>query len=114
MGTGHSHGHVDAEGVSWVQALRQPGFRALGILLIAAAVLTSAALIVLWPSGDNEAIEGALRRFKRKCEKAGILSEIKKRQHFEKPSVMKKKKQMQARKKLLKKLAQEKRMMGDY
>jgi len=36
---------------------------------------------------DNESFEQALRRFKRKCEKAGILSEIKKRQHYEKPSV---------------------------
>ena len=41
---------------------------------------------------DNESFEQALRRFKRKCEKAGILSEIKKRQHYEKPSVRRKRK----------------------
>ncbi len=40
---------------------------------------------------DGESIEGALRRFKRDCANAGILSEIKKREHFEKPSIIKKK-----------------------
>ena len=34
---------------------------------------------------DEESFENALRRFKRKCEKAGVLTELKKRQHFEKP-----------------------------
>ena len=43
-------------------------------------------------------------RFKKQVEKAGILSEIKKRQHFEKPSVMRKKKKAAARKRLLKKM----------
>ena len=46
----------------------------------------------------------ALRRFKKQVEKAGILSEMKKRQHFEKPSVMRKKKKAAARKRLLKKM----------
>lgn len=58
---------------------------------------------------DNESFEQALRRFKRKCEKAGVLSEIKKRQHYEKPSVKKKRKALAARKKLLKRLAQERK-----
>jgi small subunit ribosomal protein S21 len=40
---------------------------------------------------EGESIEGALRRFKRDCANAGILSEIKKREHFEKPSIVKKK-----------------------
>ena len=40
----------------------------------------------------------ALRRFKKQVEKAGILSELKKRQHYEKPSVRKKKKSEAARK----------------
>ena len=35
---------------------------------------------------EDESFENALRRFKRKCEKSGILSELKKRQHYEKPS----------------------------
>ncbi len=52
---------------------------------------------------DNEAFEQAFRRFKKACEKSGLLSEIKKREHFEKPSVRSKKKSMAARKRLLKK-----------
>ena len=46
----------------------------------------------------------ALRRFKKQVEKAGILSELKKRQHYEKPSVMRKKKKAAARKRLMKKM----------
>lgn len=61
---------------------------------------------------EDESLENALKRFKRKCEKSGILTEIKKRQHFEKPSVRKKRKALAARKKLLKRLAQERRMNG--
>jgi small subunit ribosomal protein S21 len=61
---------------------------------------------------EDESLEYALKRFKRKCEKSGILSEIKKRQHYEKPSVRKKRKAIAARKKLLKRLAQERRMHG--
>ena len=61
---------------------------------------------------EDESLENALKRFKRKCEKSGILTEIKKRQHYEKPSVKKKRKAIAARKKLLKRLAQERRMNG--
>ena len=61
---------------------------------------------------EDESLENALRRFKRKCEKSGILTEIKKRQHYEKPSVRKKRKALAARKKLLKRLAQERRLHG--
>ena len=59
---------------------------------------------------DEESFENALRRFKRKCEKAGILTELKKRQHFEKPSVKRKRKAIQARKKMIRKLNEERRM----
>lgn len=59
---------------------------------------------------DEESFENALRRFKRKCEKAGILTELKKRQHFEKPSVKRKRKAIQARKKMLRKLNEERRL----
>ncbi len=52
---------------------------------------------------DNEAFEQAFRRFKKACEKSGILSEVKKREHYEKPSVRLKKKSIAARKRLLKK-----------
>ena len=48
--------------------------------------------------GKNESLDAALRRFKRSCQKAGVLSEVRKREHYEKPSVKKKKKSEAARK----------------
>lgn len=48
--------------------------------------------------GPNETIESALRRFKKKIQKAGILSEIKRRERYEKPSVKRKRKREAARK----------------
>jgi small subunit ribosomal protein S21 len=53
---------------------------------------------------ENDSFENALRKFKKQCEKEGILSEVKKREHYEKPSVKKKKKALAARKKALKKV----------
>ena len=53
---------------------------------------------------DGESFEGALKRFKKQCEKAGILSEIRKREHYEKPCVRKKKKALAAKKRALKKI----------
>jgi small subunit ribosomal protein S21 len=53
---------------------------------------------------DGESFESALRRFKKQCERTGILSEVKKREHFEKPSVKRKKKILAAKKRALKKL----------
>ena len=47
---------------------------------------------------ENETLDNALRRFKRKCAKAGIQQEIRKREHYEKPSVRRKKKSEAARK----------------
>ncbi len=58
---------------------------------------------------EDESFENALRRFKRKVEKAGILTELRKRQHFEKPSVKRKRKAVQAKKKMARKVAEEKR-----
>lgn len=58
---------------------------------------------------DDESFEAALRRFKRKVEKSGVLTELKKRQYFEKPSVKRKRKKMQAEKKIARKLAEERR-----
>ena len=49
---------------------------------------------------DNESFESALRRFKKKCEKAGILSDLRKHQHFEKPSERRKRKENAARRKM--------------
>ncbi|WP_407944325.1 30S ribosomal protein S21 [Maridesulfovibrio sp.] len=54
---------------------------------------------------DSDNFEIALRRFKKQVEKAGVLSELKKRQHYEKPSVQRKKKKAAARKRLIKKCA---------
>lgn len=53
---------------------------------------------------ENESFESALRRFKKLCERTGILSEIKKREHYEKPSVKRKKKILAAKKRALKKM----------
>lgn len=47
---------------------------------------------------ENESLDSALRRFKRSCAKAGIQQEIRKREHYEKPSVKRKKKSEAARK----------------
>ncbi|MBI1824053.1 MAG: 30S ribosomal protein S21 [Nitrospirae bacterium] len=52
---------------------------------------------------ENESFENALRRFKKQCEKSGILSEVRKREHYEKPSIKRKKKALAARKKTVKK-----------
>ena len=47
---------------------------------------------------DNESLDIALRRFKRQCARAGVLNEVRKREHYEKPSVKRKKKSEAARK----------------
>ena len=48
---------------------------------------------------ENESLESALKRFKRLCARDGEMSEIRKREHYEKPSVKRKKKSEAARKK---------------
>ena len=48
--------------------------------------------------GKSESLDSALRRFKRATQKAGILSEVRKREHYEKPSVARKKKSEAVRK----------------
>lgn len=53
---------------------------------------------------ENEPFEVAMKRFKKQCEKAGILSELKRREYYDKPSVRQKKKAAAARKRALKKL----------
>ena len=53
---------------------------------------------------DTEPYDSALRRFKKQCEKAGILSEVRRREFYEKPSVRRKKKSIAARKRALKRL----------
>jgi len=51
---------------------------------------------------DNETLDSALRRFKRQCAKAGVLSEVRKREHYESPSVRRRKKSEAARKRKFK------------
>jgi small subunit ribosomal protein S21 len=46
----------------------------------------------------NETLDSALRRFKRSCSKDGVIAELKRRKHYEKPSVKRKKKSEAARK----------------
>ena len=53
---------------------------------------------------ENESFEQALRRFKKTCEKAGILTELRRREYYDKPSIRKKKKAAAARKRALKKM----------
>ncbi len=47
---------------------------------------------------ENESLESALKRFKRQCARSGVLQEVHKREHYEKPSVKRKKKAEAARK----------------
>ncbi len=56
---------------------------------------------------ENEPFDVALRRFKRSCEKAGILSEVRRREYFEKPTKERKRKRAAAVKRHLKKLSRE-------
>jgi small subunit ribosomal protein S21 len=56
---------------------------------------------------DNEPFEIAIRRFKRACEKAGILAEVRRREFYEKPTQERKRKQAAAVKRTQKKLARE-------
>lgn len=51
---------------------------------------------------ENESLDSALRRFKRQCARSGVFAEVKKREHYEKPSVKRKKKSEAARKRKFK------------
>ncbi|OGW16465.1 MAG: 30S ribosomal protein S21 [Nitrospinae bacterium RIFCSPLOWO2_12_FULL_45_22] len=48
---------------------------------------------------ENEPFETALRRFKKQCERSGVLAEVRKREHYEKPSTKRKRKLLVAKKK---------------
>ena len=62
---------------------------------------------------DTEQVEHALRRFKRICEKVGIISDIRKREHFEKPTEVRKRKKAAARKRWMKRLVKESPEISD-
>ena len=49
--------------------------------------------------GENESLDSALKRFKRQCARSGVMGEVRKREHYEKPSVRRKLKSQAARKK---------------
>lgn len=49
--------------------------------------------------GENESIDSALKRFKRQCARSGVLSEYRKREHYEKPSAKRKRKSDAAKRK---------------
>jgi len=53
---------------------------------------------------EDESFEKALKRFRKICEKEGIITEMKRREFYEKPSVKRKRKQRAARKRLIKAL----------
>jgi small subunit ribosomal protein S21 len=53
--------------------------------------------------GKDESLDNALRRFKRQCQRAGVMQEMRKREAYLKPSIKKKKKSDAARKRLHKK-----------
>ena len=52
--------------------------------------------------GKNESLDTALKRFKRSCARDGVLAAVRKREHYEKPSVKRKKKSEAARKRKFK------------
>jgi small subunit ribosomal protein S21 len=56
---------------------------------------------------EGESFESALRRFKKKCEKAGLMADLRRHQHFEKPSERRKRKVNAARRKALARRSQE-------
>lgn len=60
---------------------------------------------------ENEPFDVALRRFKRSCEKAGILAEVRRREYYEKPTSVRKRKAAAAVKRHLKKLQRESRRL---
>ena len=57
---------------------------------------------------ENEPFEKAFKRFTKACEKSGLMSDIKKHQHFEKPSEQKKRKLNAAKRKMRKLMAESK------
>ena len=56
---------------------------------------------------ENESIDAALRRFKRACEKAGVLTELRRREFYEKPTQERKRKKAAAVKRHLKRISRE-------
>lgn len=62
---------------------------------------------------DSEPIEKALRRFKKECQKSGILSELRRREYYEKPSVRRKRKEEAAKRKQRRRMLKLQRRMEE-
>jgi len=60
---------------------------------------------------EGEPIDRALRRFKKECQKSGILAEVRRREFYEKPSVRRKRKEEAARRKLRRRMMKQRRRM---
>jgi small subunit ribosomal protein S21 len=60
---------------------------------------------------EGEPIDGALRRFKKECQKAGIPAEVRRRKFYEKPSVKRKRKEEAAARKMRRRMLKMKRRM---
>ena len=52
--------------------------------------------------GENESLDSALRRFKRKCSRDGIIGDLRRKEFYERPSIRRKKKAVAARKRSIK------------
>ncbi len=63
---------------------------------------------------DNEPIDRVLKRFKKECQKSGIPAELRRREHYEKPSVRRKRKVEAARRKMRRRMLKMKRRMENY
>ena len=63
---------------------------------------------------DNESIDRALKRFKKECQKSGIPTELRRREHYEKPSVKRKRKLEAAKRKARRRMLKMKRKMERY
>lgn len=63
---------------------------------------------------ENEPIDKALKRFKKECQKSGIPAELRRREHYEKPSVRKKRKIEAARRKARRRQLKLRRKLETY
>jgi small subunit ribosomal protein S21 len=63
---------------------------------------------------ENEPIDKVLKRFKKECQKSGILAELRRREHFEKPSVRRRRKVEAARRKARRREMKLRRKLDSY
>ncbi len=63
---------------------------------------------------ENEPIDRALKRFKKECQKSGVPAELRRREHYEKPSVRRKRKIEAARRKARRRMLKMKKRMENY